>query len=562
MQIIHDLPPLAKPNDAYAIDSEWFHMDKKRLHRPISGTFACATFCNLNDLSTVYFVDQADRIPEAIRRITPAHQWVMQNAQFDITQLRRLTEIPRKQIHDTMLIEQALYSGYYDTFSLKSMMRRYFGEVIDKEARDQFSDADHMTPEMVEYACRDTESTARIKLEQDWLLEEPQCYVAFQIDEPMIWATIDFKGFMMNKDAWLKLAHENQAETDRLKASFDFNPNSPAQALAALHKVGLRRLEDTNEKSLLRYKDHSLVAKLMAYRKVSKLSSTYGEKFLEWVEPDGRVHTHYKINGAMTGRFASDDPAMQNMPSADCFRSCFIAAPKHYIIKGDYSAQEPRTLAFRSQDARLLEIVNGGKDIHTETARLIFDDPGIQKTDIRRKKAKAVGLGLDYGLTARGLMEARSLTSEGIYLQEEEAQEIIDRYFDVFPGVLECIRNDRKFAREHEFVETILGRRCWVNLYSYKGMNNAINSPVQGSGADMTKLALRKIHEDWPSEFDQFGVVETTHDSISIEVHESLRDEAVDFLRSSMLSAANKVCPGLPFEVDVEISRTWGKEGE
>lgn len=562
MQIIHDLPPLATAKDVIAIDTEWFGMDKKRLHRPISGTFACATFCNIDNPDIVYFADQADRIPEAIRRVTPARQWVMQNAQFDITQLRRLAVIPRKQIHDTMLIEQALYSGYYETFSLKAMMRRYFGEIIDKEARDQFTGSNQMTPQMVEYACRDTESTARIKIEQDWILEDKQRYVAFEIDEPMIWATVDFKGFLMDCDSWLVMAKTNQAEADRLKESFDFNPNSPAQALSALHKSGLRKLQDTNEKTLTRYKDRPLVAALLAYRKVAKLTSTYGEKFLEWVEPDGRIHTHYKIIGALTGRLASDDPAMQNIPSADCFRCNFIAAPGHVLVKGDYQAQEPRTLAFRSQDATLLEIVNSGRDIHTETARLIFNDQSIQKSDIRRKKAKAIGLGLDYGLTYIGLMQARSLTSEGIFLEEDEAKDLILRYFDVFPGVRDCINDDRRFAREHEYVETILGRRCWVNLHSYKAMNNAINSPVQGSGADMTKIAHRRLHEDWPSEFGPFGTVETTHDSISIEVPQEMTNDAVEFLRSCMLSATKKVCPGLPFEVDISIGKSWGKEEE
>lgn len=560
MQIKFELPPLAKPNEWWAIDSEWFGMDSERLHRPITGRFACATFASVSHPETVYFVDDPKDMPEALKRLGPAERWVFQNASFDLVQFRRLAEVKPRKIYDTMLGEQTLFNNYYDTFGLKPMTRRYFGVIMDKEARDEFQTATSMNNRQVEYACRDVMYTAMIVPKQQALLTDKLRYINDEIDLPMVWAIMDFKGFLFDTVSWLKMARANQAEADRLEKEFTFNPRSNPQTLAALKKAGLRTITSTGAKAIARYKDNPLVKLLQQYRSVEKLTSTYGENFLKWVEEDGRIHTNYKIIGADTGRIASDDPALQNIPKQDCFRTCFICPKDMILIKGDYSAQEPRTTAYRSQDPRLIEIVTSGGDIHTETARLIFHDMSIQKSDIQRKKAKALGLGLNYGMTWRGLMEARDLVSQGIYLTETEAKETIKLYFDTFPGVKDLIYEDRKFAKEHEYVETLLGRKCWVNLHNYKGLNNAINAPNQGSGADMTKLGIRQLHQCWPADFGPFGVVETTHDSISIEVPKEMKKLGTEFLRESMLYAANMVCPDFPFAVDVEAGRTWGTE--
>lgn len=556
---LNELPARARPDQIAVMDSEWFGMDKERLHRPITGRFACLTMCYVDHPEEVYYIDNPARIQAVLDQVELADRWGFHTASFDLVQFRRHAHFSQHKLWDVALIEKGLYSGYYSDFSLKDLVRRYLRTVMHKEIREEFATATEMTEERIHYACLDASLTAKVIQCQQKVLNEKTLWIQDEVDVPAMYAIMDFRGFTMDQEAWRKMAVQNQAIADKLYASFDFNPNSHPQTLAAYRKAGLK-LESTGAKAVAHHKDHPLVKQINEYRSVAHDASTYGLDFLRWVEADGRIHSNYKVWGAVTSRTASDDPAMQNIPKRDCFRRCFIAAPGQILIKGDYQAQEPRILAYRSQDKNLLKIIESGGDIHTETARLVYHDKSIVKSDIRRKKAKAVGLGLDYGLTYRGLMEAKSLTSEGIYLTEDEARATIQAYFDAFPGVQDSIWDDRKFAKEHEYVETVLGRRLWVDLYDYKGMNNAINSPVQGTGGDITKLALAELHRHWVPAFGSFGVVETTHDSISIEVPEEMKCEGEDFLRSSMLTAAKKVVKDLPFMVDVTVGKTWGED--
>lgn len=560
MNIHHELPPPAKPTDWAVLDSEWYQMEQGKLHRPTTGHFACATICYLNSPEDVYFIGNADQVQEVFNRIENAERWCFHNSQFDLVQFRRHAKFNQHKIFDIFVDEKILYSNFYDDFGLADMVRRYLKLQMHKDTRKEFIKGTPMTQEMIEYACLDTSLTAKIIPFQLKAMTDKLWYVHDEIDCPTIWAIMDFKGFMFNTENWKAISQADQDRADELYKGFKFNPDSPAQALTALRTNGLKSLTSTGAKVLARYKDRPLVKQLLEYREIARRASTYGMNFLNWVESDGRIHTNYKVYGAITGRIASDDPALQNMP--ELRRGNFIAAPGYRLIKGDFSAQEPRILAYKSQDKNLMSIILGGADIHTATARIVFHDSTITKADIRRKKAKAVGLGLDYGLTWRGLMQARDLVNSGIYLTEEEAQQLIRQYFDTFPGVENYIYEMRKFALENEYVETLLGRKCWINNYNWKGRNNAINSPIQGSGGDMIKLAIREIHEHWPSELGEFGIVETTHDDISIEVLENQVKRGQEFMRDSMLSAANKVCPNLPYEVDVAVSTTWSKSDD
>ena len=341
MNIHYDeLPPQAKPTDWAVLDSEWYEMDSSRLHRPTTGRFACATICYADTPEEIYFIGKADLLQQVFNRIETAERWCFHNAQFDLVQFRRHAQFQKHTIYDTMLAEKILYSNYYSDFALDDLVRRYLKVQMHKDTRKEFIKGTPMTQEMREYACLDTMRTAQIIPYQTKVMTEKNWYIHDEIDTPCVWAIMDFKGIMFDAANWEAAAQADQDRTDELYAGFKFNPNSSAQALVALRTSGLKSLTSTDAKALARYKSRPLVQQLLEYRVIKKRASTYGLNFLEWVEPDSRIHTNYKVSEAITGRLASDNPNLQNIPEHR--RGNFIATPGFKLVKADYSAQEPR----------------------------------------------------------------------------------------------------------------------------------------------------------------------------------------------------------------------------
>ncbi len=558
MNVIMGLPPFdARPDQYLAIDSEWFHMDANRLHRP-HGDFACAQIAFEN--GDVYVITDPHDIPELLRRIDKG-RWVLANAMFDIRQLRRYTELSQRRLWDVILIERDLFGGYYSSFGLDSLSNRYLGEYMEKDVRDDFAKLSELTPETIQYAARDALSTLRVGLAQMSYVKANDVTLKhyWEADLPCAWAMEEAKPARINVDAWAALADDFQAQADEIEKEFDFNPRSPVQVKSAIEARYKTRIRDTQEETLNelieKKPDLGLAQRVLEYRKYQKMASTYGHNWIEkYVEGDGYVYPEWKITGALTGRVSCSDPALQTVPSKKMpiFRTMFIPHPKEEIMVNDVAQQEPRILAKYSQDKKMLELIRSGISIHVGVGAELFGDPNFSKKSEQYPVAKALNLGLDYGLTASGL--ARQL---GIPVKL--AEQHVENYFRKFPGVSVYMDTQRSIAMRKGYVTTLLGRRCYVNPYVYKWKNNAINSPVQGTGADQMKMAVALVHQECKARGIPFSLMMMVHDE-NVSSHPKKMHKTYEKIITEAWNEVGRATLGdqIPLVLEFETGSNWG----
>jgi len=551
--------PTFPKNSLVAMDIELFKADKTILHRPTTGEFACMSVCSSSDPETVYIIDNVISVPSTIT-ILEDTVWVMHNAKFDVTHLRRWTYIPpRKRIWDTMIIERIMWGGYFDFFALEHLVRRYCNYKLDKSARSKFQDTTELTQEFIKYSATDAYWTLKVCLEQVKQARKEDIRIWQLVDRPAMWAVMDFQGFRLDVDAWTQLAESNKIKADEIEKELSFNPRSHIAVKKELRSKGFKRLPSTGvevlEKWVGKYPDTDaakLAQKVIDTRKSMKLYSTYGMNFLNGHLEDDLVHkikvihSNFWITGAKTGRMSSSDPNLQNIPTLPEFRNCFIARPDHLIIVADYSAQEPCILAYLCQDKKLISIINSGQDIYIEVAYEVFGER-ISKKDTRRKQMKALVLGTNYGLTAYGLADREKIPMK-------DAEVLIKKYLHTFKELSLWMDKQRK---RKDFVETVLGRRVWLNKYQSDCERIALNAPVSGSAADMTKLALSTIHRKWEFPF-LFSGVTVVHDEIVLDVPKNYAEEVSIFVKDTMKEVAEKMCPGIRFRAEAKIGMSWG----
>jgi DNA polymerase-1 len=305
--------------------------------------------------------------------------------------------------------------------------------------------------------------------------------------------------------------------------------------------------------------DYPLPSLILKYRSLSKLKSTYTDRLPQQVEPTtGRVHTSYHQAVASTGRLSSSDPNLQNIPTrapeGRNIRRAFIAPPGYHILAADYSQIELRILAHFSGDERLLEAFSRGEDIHQATAAEVFSVPLASVSPAQRRAAKTINFGLIYGMSAFGL--ARQLG-----IERAAAQAYVDRYFARYPGVQTFMEDIRRQAAAKGYVETLFGRRLY--LPEIRSPNpqrrqaaerTAINAPMQGTAADIIKLAMLAL-DRWLNESKlRARMIMQVHDELVFEVAEEEEDEAQVKIRQHMMTAA---ALRVPLEVDVGVGMNW-----
>ena len=305
--------------------------------------------------------------------------------------------------------------------------------------------------------------------------------------------------------------------------------------------------------------DHELPQLILQYRSLSKLKSTYTDKLPELVSPvTGRVHTSYHQASVATGRLSSSNPNLQNIPvrteEGRRIRQAFIPDPGYVLVAADYSQIELRIMAHLSADEGLLSAFADDADIHRATAAEVFSIKPSKVTDDQRRSAKAINFGLIYGMSAFGL-------AKQLGIGRIEAQDYIDLYFSRYPGVHAFMENTRVRARERRFVETVFGRRLYLNDM---GSSNharrqaaeraAINAPMQGTAADIIKLAMLAV-DGWITEQNlQMRMIMQVHDELVLEVSEDDVDQARSMLNSLMTSVAELA---VPLKVEVNAGKNW-----
>ena len=346
----------------------------------------------------------------------------------------------------------------------------------------------------------------------------------------------------------------------------EFNINSPKQlAVILFEKMGLPNGKKTKtgystSADILEKlaPDYPVVSKILEYRQLTKLKSTYADGLANYIQEDGRIHGKFNQTITATGRISSTEPNLQNIPVrmelGRLIRKVFVPEEGYVFVDADYSQIELRILAHCSGDAQLIEAYREAKDIHRMTASQVFHIPFDEVTDLQRRNAKAVNFGIVYGISSFGLSQDLSIT-------KKEAAQYIENYFNTYPGIKEFLDNAVVSGKQDGYVTTLFGRRRPIPELSSGnfmqrsfGERVAMNSPIQGSAADIMKLAMIGVHKRFEEEKMLSRVVLQVHDELLIEAHESELERVKEILAYEMEHAAEL---SVPLDVEMQVGKNW-----
>ncbi len=531
----------------------------------------------------------ADQLPrdEALARLKPwlesaVHRKVLQNAKYDQHVFANHGISLAGIEHDTMLQSYVIESD--KGHDLGQLCTRHLGletiayeDLCGKGAKQiTFDQVD--IERAATYAAEDSDVTLRIHnvLHPRFVAEPGLSRIYHDIEMParqVIWQ-IERNGILVDAEVLTRQSHEMGQKIMALEAQAyelagqPFNLASPKQLGDILfNKLGLPVKKktasggpSTDEEVLSELAlDYPLPKLLLEHRSLSKLKGTYTDKLPRMINPQtGRVHTNFAQAAVVTGRLASSDPNLQNIPvrseEGRRIRTAFIAPSGSNIVSADYSQIELRIMAHLSGDERLLEAFAHGEDVHRATAAEIFGVTPLEVGPDQRRVAKSINFGLIYGMSAFGL--ARQLG-----LERSAAQTYIDRYFARYPGVARYMEEARQSAREHGYVETAFGRRLWFpDIKSAQAMRRqgaeraAINAPMQGTAADLIKLAMIAV-QNWLEKFGmQSRLVLQVHDELLLEVP----DDELMAVRTHLPKLMGEVAAlNVPLVVEMGVGPNW-----
>ena len=397
-----------------------------------------------------------------------------------------------------------------------------------------------------------------------------------EIEGPLIYTLGDIErnGVLIDSEKLNQQSKELEAKILELEqkvqksAGEDFNLGSPKQLQEILYeKLGLPVIKKTPKgqpstaESVLQElsMDFPIVQDILSYRAISKLKSTYTDKLPKMVNSNtGRVHTSYHQAVTATGRLSSSDPNLQNIPirseEGRRIREAFIAPDGYKILAADYSQIELRIMAHLSRDQGLMDAFAKGQDIHQATAAEIFSTNIDEVTANQRRSAKAINFGLIYGMSAFGL-------SKQLQITRAEAQNYIEQYFDRYPQVKHYMDETKQSAKKMGYVETVFGRRLYladIESSNYQrrqyAERSAINAPMQGTAADLIKMAMILLHQKISEESFEAKIIMQVHDELVIEVNENQSDELSE-ITTSVMSEISKL--DVDLKVDADIGNNW-----
>jgi DNA polymerase I len=509
---------------------------------------------------------------------------IAQNAKFDMAVLSRYGTDVRGRLFDTMLAHYLLQPDMKHGMDI--LAETYLGykpvsisELIGKKGKNQLSMADLDPSEIKDYAAEDADITLQLKEVFEPKIKENNLEnLLFEIEVPLSKVLMKMEAEGINIDTRALSEYSKQLDKELIQLQEDifalsgvsFNIDSPKQ----LGEILFDHLKiDTNVKKtktgqyatgediLLTYKSkHEIIEKILDYRASKKLKSTYVDALPELVNKrTGRIHTSFNQTVAATGRLSSTNPNIQNIPirteKGQQVRKAFIARNEEYtLLAADYSQIELRIVAALSKDEFMIESFQNGKDIHASTASKVFGVPESEITREQRSKAKAVNFGLLYGQGVFGL-------SQNLGIPRAEAKEIIDNYFAEFSSIKEYINNIQKFARENGYVETILKRRRYLkDINSSNAVvrghaeRNAINAPIQGSAADIIKIAMIAIQNEMEKRNLKSKMILQVHDELVFDVFLPEMDELKELVKSRMETAVKL---DVPLDVELGVGNNW-----
>jgi len=452
-------------------------------------------------------------------------------------------------------------------------------ELIGKKGKNQGSMRDVPLDQQTQYAVEDTDITLQLKHHFEKELAEAlttELFKTVELNLVEVLTDMEAEGINLNVDFLNELSKTLTADIMILEKEIftevgeTFNLASPKQLGVILFEklklVDKPKKTKTGQYStaedILSYlaKDHPIVAKILEWRSLQKLENTYVSALPNDLNPrTQRIHTVYNQAVAATGRLSSNNPNLQNIPirtpRGQEVRKAFIPRDKdHILMAADYSQIELRIIAALSKDPAMVKAFQNNEDIHASTAARVFDVPLEKVTREQRSNAKTVNFGIIYGVSAFGLSQQTNLS-------RSESKELIDTYYASYPELKQYIADQVNFAREHGYVATVLGRRRYLkDINSQNAMvrgadeRNAVNAPIQGSAADIIKLAMIQIHQKVKTENWQSKMLLQVHDELVFDV---LKSEKEDFEKMVKTEMENAFDIGLPLLVDVGFGENW-----
>lgn len=516
----------------------------------------------------------------------PGKTFAGHNVKFDISVLRRYGIGFAKPPHDTMLERYCLDASA--RHSLDAAAEHFLGyRPIPIEAligerergKEQLSMAALDPAAILDYAAEDADVALRLELALRPMVETAGAVAALEkAEEPLVEILVDMEreGAKIDVDALKAYSRELDREilalATRIRdiAGPGFNPDSPKQLSSllferlALPTAGVKKTASgsysTDEKTLSKLENaHPVVHDVMEYRACAKLKSTYADKLPSLIDENGRIHTTWSQAFTETGRLSSADPNLQNIPvrteRGKRIRKAFVARDDtHAIISADYSQIELRLMAAFSKDEAMLEAFRNGEDIHRETASRVFGVMPAFVTPEQRSKCKMVNFGIIYGISSFGL-------SQRLKVSRKEAANLIDSYFRLYPGVKAYMEKAVADARATGYAQTILGRRRTLRDINSANATarqaaerDAINTPIQGSAADLVKVAMVNIAQALSARSLRTKPILQIHDELVFDAPLEEVEEVKEIVRREMTSAIDF---GVPLEVGIASGRNW-----
>jgi len=506
------------------------------------------------------------------------------NIKFDIQVLKKYNVNVSYPIYDTMVAHYLINPDM--RHNLDTLSESYLNyspisieSLIGKKGKNQISMRDVSIDEITNYASEDADITLQLKGVFDKEIEVNNFNkIFYDIEIPMINVLSDMEteGIKIDTSYLKKLDKEFEEDLGKLKkeifkkAGEEFNLNSPKQlgeilfdklklvSKAKKTKTGQYSTSEEVLSSLAN--DHKIIEKILEWRSLDKLQNTYVKSLPKEVSRlTNRVHSSFNQTVTTTGRLSSNNPNLQNIPirtaNGQKIRRAFIPRNSDYILMAaDYSQIELRVIASISNEENMIDAFTNNQDIHTMTASKIYNVDPENVTREQRGNAKTVNFGIIYGVSAFGL-------SQQTDLNRSESKVMIDNYFLNYPGLKKYMSDQIDFARNNGYVETIMGRRRYLqNINSQNNMlrssaeRNAINAPIQGSAADIIKIAMININSEFKKQSLKSKMLLQVHDELVFDVHNSEKDQIKDIVKTTMESAVKLK---VPLKIDLEFGKNW-----
>jgi DNA polymerase-1 len=452
-------------------------------------------------------------------------------------------------------------------------------ELIGKKGKNQKSMRDVPLEEQTEYGVEDADVTLQLKKFFEAELKEAETRKLFdEIEIPLVrvLAAMELEGIKLDENFLKSLSDALDSDIKELEQSIykeageEFKISSPKQlGLILFEKMELVKKpkktktgQYSTSEDVLSYlvKEHKIVEDVLMYRALVKLQNTYVDSLPNQVQkPTGRIHTDYVQTVAATGRLSSNNPNLQNIPirteRGRQVRKAFVARDEnHILLAADYSQIELRIIAALSQEDNMIKAFKDGKDIHASTAAQVFNVNIDEVTREQRSNAKTVNFGIIYGVSAFGLSNQTNLS-------RSEAKELIDTYYKTYPKLTGYIADQVAFARENGYVQTILGRRRYLkDINSQNAVvrgaaeRNAVNAPIQGSAADIIKLAMINIYRKLSEGKFKTKMLLQVHDELVFDAH---KDEVQEVKKMIQYEMENAYKLEVPLDVELGEGNNW-----